>query len=79
MDFSVLYLEQRDFVSGHRCHIVESNQGRSKFADEKRKRRILDKIFISRCMDLRNIVPFQRIAWLIDVISQKERNDDSVI
>jgi hypothetical protein len=59
------------------CHIVDSYQGCSGFADEKHMRRILDKIVTSRCMDFRNLVPFQRIAWL-DAISPKEGNDDSV-
>jgi hypothetical protein len=43
-----------------------------------RLRRILDKIVTLRCMDFRNLVPFQRTAWLVDAISQKECNDDSV-
>jgi hypothetical protein len=45
---------------------------------KQRMRRILDEIVTLRCMEFRNIVPFQRIAWLVDAISQKECNDDSV-
>jgi hypothetical protein len=79
MDFLRFLVEQCDFISGA-CGAVSSTRIKAVQGSLMKNalQQILDRIVTSRCMDSRNVVPFQRPAWFVDAISEKEREDGSL-